>query len=348
MAVVYATDFGDLSAGGILSFLRVVGAHADPGLDLLYVGFGDLVGELPRRDDSFVSLGRPDGRGSVNGQFTSALRRQGHVLDGVGTVIIHRPEHALGMGRLRGKRLVLMLHGGTWNAWRARRGVLGATYPALEAIAATRSAVTLAVAPTHLSRTTGLAGHVVGMPTTYDANAFHAVPRPGGARRRRLLLVGRLVPEKRFELALRAAAALGEQAPRVEVFGSGPECDSLRSTADDLGLQVTFHGFTSARAIAAEHQRGDGVLMLTSRFEGFPVAALEAAACGTPVVGLAAPGITESLATFGGHVVAAPALLPEALRQALRGEHEIDSAQVVARFGPSAVSARFWDLALHG
>lgn len=348
VAVAYATDFGSLSPGGIQSFIRVVGRHAAASVDVVYLGMGDLRNPLPRTSDRFVSLGAAPPKGRVNAAFTKALRRHAGLLEDVDTVVVHRPEHVLALDRRPDRRLALMLHGGTWNAWRARPGAFGASYAFLEALAAGRAEVTIAVAPAELSRATRWAGRVEALPTTYDDELFRAsgAAEVRSDRRRRLLLVGRLVSEKRFDIALRAAAAVSADLEQVDVFGDGPERASLVAQAAQLGLRTQFHGMAPPDVVAAAHHGGTAVLVLTSRFEGFPVAALEAAASGTPVVALDAPGVSAPVRAMGGVVVPTEEDLPAALRAALRRRHEPDAAAVAASYGTRAVARRFWSLAL--
>ena len=94
------------------------------------------------------------------------------------------------------------------------------------------------------------------------------------------VFLGRFDPIKRIDLLLEAAAAAGVG---VRLIGSGPEEPRLRAKARELGAQVEWAGFldgeAKVRALQAAH-----VKVMLSRSEGLPVAALEAMACGTPVV----------------------------------------------------------------
>jgi len=112
-------------------------------------------------------------------------------------------------------------------------------------------------------------------------------------------VLGRLVPHKRVELALEAAARIRRHLPglRVLVVGQGWWEPRLRETVDRLGLEdaVELLGWvdeqTKHRVLASSW-----VLAMPSVKEGWGLAVLEAAANGTPTVAFrAAGGLGESV-----------------------------------------------------
>ncbi|SDT30359.1 poly(glycerol-phosphate) alpha-glucosyltransferase [Friedmanniella luteola] len=113
-----------------------------------------------------------------------------------------------------------------------------------------------------------------------------AVPEPRPARDpRRLVVVSRMAPQKNLGDALRAFRLVLDARPgsRLDVYGDGPERPVLEALLVELDLTaaVTLHGF---RPLAeADLWRASGFL-LTSRFEGYPLATLESLAHGCPVV----------------------------------------------------------------
>ncbi|HET9984418.1 MAG TPA: glycosyltransferase [Longimicrobiales bacterium] len=102
------------------------------------------------------------------------------------------------------------------------------------------------------------------------------------------LVLGALVPYKRVELAIRAAALAGR---RLVVAGDGPELPRLRALA---GPGVTFLGRVSDDDVADLYARCRAFLF--PGVEDFGIAAVEAQAAGAPVVARAAGGALETVA----------------------------------------------------
>lgn len=110
-------------------------------------------------------------------------------------------------------------------------------------------------------------------------------PRPEVQRGDHVLYVGRLSREKGLRELLEAAAAAAEPWPLV-LLGTGPMGDALRERARQLGLEhrVTFEPYVHDRDELAARLAGARCTVLPGAHETFGLAALEAAACGTPVV----------------------------------------------------------------
>jgi glycosyltransferase involved in cell wall biosynthesis len=102
-----------------------------------------------------------------------------------------------------------------------------------------------------------------------------------------VLYAGRLIPEKQVTLGVAAIAAAAKRIGglRAQLFGDGPERDSVRDAIAAHGLQetVSLEGFTDAATIDA-HMRTAMCLLLPSRREGYGLVVVEAAARGTPSV----------------------------------------------------------------
>jgi glycogen synthase len=112
----------------------------------------------------------------------------------------------------------------------------------------------------------------------------------------RLLCVGRLVPDKGFDLALEAFAAVLRRFPsaRLIVAGDGPARPDLEARADELGIRraVEFLGWVDPEAVAALMNRASLVVM-PSRQEPFGLVALQAAQLGRPIVATRVGGLPE-------------------------------------------------------
>lgn len=132
---------------------------------------------------------------------------------------------------------------------------------------------------------------VVEIPNGLDTDIFHPnehANRPDG--RVRLIGVGRLIPSKRFDLAISLLPRLSVLIDaELVIVGDGPERARLEALAH--GLPVSFLGHVSGRQELAEVLRGADVLVMPSESEGYPNAVLEALACGLPVVASDIPGI---------------------------------------------------------
>ncbi len=99
-----------------------------------------------------------------------------------------------------------------------------------------------------------------------------------------IVTVGRLEPQKRHDLTIRAVARILEEVPvKLVIVGSGARERELRSLVDELGVseQVTFTGFVEA---PYEYVDQADVFTLATEHEGFGNVIVEALACGVPVV----------------------------------------------------------------
>ena len=112
-----------------------------------------------------------------------------------------------------------------------------------------------------------------------------------------LLFVGRIQPLKGADVAIETLARLGPDAALLVVGGpSGPlgaaECRRLAGLVAELGLgrRVRFVEPQPHERLATYYRAAD-VCLVPSRTESFGLVALEAAACGTPVVAAAVGGL---------------------------------------------------------
>jgi teichuronic acid biosynthesis glycosyltransferase TuaC len=109
----------------------------------------------------------------------------------------------------------------------------------------------------------------------------------------RLLAIGVLNRQKRFDLLIRALSAVQDALPAAElvILGDGEDRGSLESLVDSLGLssRVRFAGLADREAVLTWLGWCD-VLVSTSDHESFGLAIAEALATGRPVVVTASGG----------------------------------------------------------
>ncbi len=102
---------------------------------------------------------------------------------------------------------------------------------------------------------------------------------------RHLLAVGKLIPQKGFDLLIRAFAQVSERHPEwtLTILGEGRMRDELESLCIQLKLDERVYMPGIVKNVDAHLRKAD-IFALASRFEGFPVALGEAMACGVPAI----------------------------------------------------------------
>jgi glycosyltransferase involved in cell wall biosynthesis len=103
-----------------------------------------------------------------------------------------------------------------------------------------------------------------------------------------IIFVGRLIKEKNVDMLLRTVAILKKKYPKIKccVIGEGPERQKLIAITSSLALKdnVKFYNFFASHEKIFSYLRSSKVLALPSSREGFGMVALEANACGVPVL----------------------------------------------------------------
>lgn len=111
-----------------------------------------------------------------------------------------------------------------------------------------------------------------------------------------LMCLGRLAPEKGFDLALAALGSLAGRDPalRLVIAGDGAERAGLerQAAALDIRDRVDFLGMVPPDSVP-EHLNGATIVLVPSRMEGFGIAALQSAQMARPVVATRAGGLPE-------------------------------------------------------
>ena len=111
-----------------------------------------------------------------------------------------------------------------------------------------------------------------------------------------LIYVGRLTYQKNPQRLLRLCARLKQDKPdlKVAIVGTGELEDELKALSQELNLEDTVH-FLGFQPNPIKMVAGSKAMILTSRWEGTPMCALEAMALGTPVVSTPSDGMKDLL-----------------------------------------------------
>ncbi|MGW5480676.1 glycosyltransferase [Streptomyces sp. NPDC004008] len=178
------------------------------------------------------------------------------------------------------------------------------------------------------------------VPCGVDPEQFADVPetRGDGSRTSRLLSVGRLVPRKGIDRAIRALAAVpGAQlliagGPESTLLASEPEAERLRTVADECGVsdRVALLGGVSREQMPWLMSSADLVLSLP-RYEPFGIVPVEAMACRTPVVATAVGGQMDTIVDGHTGVLVAPETTDHDIGVIIRGL--LDDRALLAEYG---------------
>jgi len=167
--------------------------------------------------------------------------------------------------------------------------------------------------------------------------------------------MGRLAPEKRFDLLIDAFAAATERNPgwSLVLLGDGPSRPGLESRIKELGI------IGSVRLLGCVQRSEDllsqaDLFVLCSDYEGFPNALCEAMACGVPVIATDCPSGPREIIRDGVDGVLVPpsdaAALSEAMARFMsdageRARMGTRGREVCARFAADQIICR-WEESL--
>ena len=199
-----------------------------------------------------------------------------------------------------------------------------------------RNGVVIATCSDEMAELIALGGdprRIAVLPCGVDLQRFTPDPQPRtpSGHPFQILSVGRLVPRKGFDLAIRAltdvpgSELLIAGGPEGQALDSDPEAGRLRGLAAELGVadRVRFLGPVRHEDMPALFRSAD-LVVCSPWYEPFGIVPLEAMACGVPVVATAVGGLLDTVAdgVTGRHVAprdaAALASAIDALRLAPR------------------------------
>src|SRR5215211_6721383 len=131
--------------------------------------------------------------------------------------------------------------------------------------------------------------------------------------------IGRLVPQKGFDILIEAFAKIASQVPDLYclIIGEGEDKEKLAQQIRAAGVEkrIRLIGYQD-RPKAMSILKSSDIFVMPSRYEGTPIALLEAAALARPIVAARAGGIPE-LVTHEQHAYLVPSHDPTALAQGI-------------------------------
>lgn len=103
-----------------------------------------------------------------------------------------------------------------------------------------------------------------------------------------IVFAGRLIKEKNVDVLIKAISLIKREISDIKciIIGDGPEKEKLMKLAKELRVEnnVKFVGFLENHNDVIAYMKSSKVFVLPSTREGFGIVALEANACGLPVV----------------------------------------------------------------
>jgi glycosyltransferase involved in cell wall biosynthesis len=199
-----------------------------------------------------------------------------------------------------------------------------------------------------------IAERVLLTKNTVDPEIFYPLPDPERDHKRQhlaeqlhlpeitrfILFAGRLHPQKDPVLLIRAIAALDEAHVHLLIAGQGELLETLKAEIQQLGIanRISLLGAIQQADLADLHRLAS-VFVLSSAYEGLPLVALEALACGTPVVTTRCGETPSLLSTATGLVCEerTPQGIATALRQVLSYPEHFPQAACVQAAQPYSV-----------
>ena len=121
--------------------------------------------------------------------------------------------------------------------------------------------------------------------TSYPETLSHPSKESG-----RIISVGRLEPQKRFDRLIKAFSLIAQKYPlwHIDIYGEGGDEVALQRLIEENGIakQIHLKGVTSD--VYSEYERSQ-FFVFSSDFEGFGLVLIEAMACSIPVVSTDCP-----------------------------------------------------------
>ena len=194
--------------------------------------------------------------------------------------------------------------------------------------------------------------NVVGIPNPVPAFPEHA----SRLDTKRILALGRLETQKRFDLLIDAFAVFARAHPEwsLRIRGSGSKEAELRSKRAAYGLEDNVQILPPTQNVAEEYA-GASMYVISSEYEGFPMTLVEAMAAGLPCVSFDCPEGPSEIIEDGHNGFLVPlydvAALAERMGRltddaSLRRQMGAEARQDIRRYDIGSIIER-WSTVLH-
>lgn len=206
---------------------------------------------------------------------------------------------------MQGSTLIITWHevwDDYWLGYIGRKGIAGKF---IEKMIAGFRAIPVAVSETTRAKLEriGVKRSILLIPNGIDIENIRSIPPSN--KHSDLIFVGRLIRDKHVDILIDSVKILQPDFPdlRCLVVGQGPEEERLKNQVFTLHLDqnITFLDFASDHDDTISLMKASKICVLPSTREGFGIVALEALACGIPVVTANHPGnAIRDLTPIGG------------------------------------------------
>jgi len=112
------------------------------------------------------------------------------------------------------------------------------------------------------------------------------------SRKKQLIFVGRVSPEKGLDLLLESFTKLKSNEYELVIIGDGPEKDRLQEKYKNVN-EICWMGHLSHNEVLNEIEQSRGIIMPSRWYETFGMVVIEAFSVGTPAIGPNHAGIPE-------------------------------------------------------
>lgn len=144
------------------------------------------------------------------------------------------------------------------------------------------------------------------------------LPNVVSRRKRKIAMVGRMVPDKNQEMGIRAFAQIEKQGYTLHIFGQGPLESSLKKLVHDLNVEDSVY-FEGQVTKIVDRIKDYDIMILPSNFEGMPNALIEGMAMGLACISTDFPsGAATELIRNNENGIVVPCGDAQALRNELQ------------------------------